>query len=85
MPRREWLTISEVAARLRVDERTVRRWISRNLIPHRAIGGTYRIHHSAVAPADTITDEGASLSEEEWSDLVDKSGQSRTSPGNADA
>jgi excisionase family DNA binding protein len=45
----EWLTVSEVAAQLRVDDGTVRRWIKTQQLPALYLGSTkvgYRIRRA---------------------------------------
>ncbi len=46
----QWLTVGEVAERLRVNEVTVRRWIQRGELPALNVGGRrpeYRIRQAA--------------------------------------
>ena len=42
----ELLTVQEVAKHLRVDEKTVRRWINRGELPAIDLGKGYRIYKS---------------------------------------
>lgn len=44
----ELLTVAEVAAFMRVAERTVREWIARNELPATRIGRAYRIKRSDI-------------------------------------
>jgi excisionase family DNA binding protein len=46
-----YLTIEESAVKLRVSERTVRRWIARGVVPARKLGGTVRVPRDAVSAA----------------------------------
>jgi excisionase family DNA binding protein len=45
----EWLTVQEIAAEIKVDEETVRRWIRRGQLPYLELGAGkagYRIKRS---------------------------------------
>ena len=49
--RYRYRTLDEVAATLRVSERTVRRWIARGHLAARKIGGTVRVAGGAIDEA----------------------------------
>lgn len=51
-PPREWLTVEEVSARLKVHPETVRRWCWSNEISFMKLGNTVRIHASALTPPE---------------------------------
>ncbi len=46
----EYLTVAQVASRLGIAPRTVRRAVARGEIPALRIGAAIRIHPSAIAP-----------------------------------
>ena len=47
----EWFTVSEIAAKLKVTEQTVRRWLRAGALPGRNFGGKagYRVRGSDLA------------------------------------
>lgn len=64
-----WLTVGDVVARLKVHERTVRRWIDDGRLPAKRLGGRagYRIAESdllAFMEADTRAPKGDDEEEE---------------------
>jgi excisionase family DNA binding protein len=53
----EWLTIPEVAANLKVDPETVRRWIRAGELPYLSLGSAKAGYRDQRADLDRFTEE----------------------------
>ena len=60
MAEERWLTVAEIAERLRVHENTVRRWLRSGDLPGRGFGGRtgYRVRESDLEKFLAETPEG---------------------------